>query len=132
MRSTDALIRNGRNPPWRIAWGGLDRKGRERVRGAFKDGTKIEDPALEPFAQGFLARAERAHRWAPYQVGFTALLCGLWLYATAVLRPSLWAALYLALLLVDLVWGPVKYRRASKQIANARQAATQARTDGER
>jgi hypothetical protein len=122
MQSSDASIRDGRNPAWRIAWNGLDEEARERIRAAFRTGTRLEDPALEPFAQGFLARAERGHRWFPYQFAATTLLIGVWLFATAVLRPSEWAAFYTVLLLIDLICLPVVHRRSSRRLAKAQHA----------
>src|SRR5439155_152921 len=100
MEPVDPAVFAGHDPQWRGAWEErLDADSRRQVTSAIKDGSRLDDPALEPFLHGLIARRRRQNRWRIAQGVFTLALLGAWVIATTVIRPSLWSWFYIASLL---------------------------------
>jgi len=49
MEPIDSAVFAGRDPEWREAWEELDAESRGRVTATIKDGSRLDDPVLEPF-----------------------------------------------------------------------------------
>ena len=55
MEPLDPAVFAGRDPEWREAWEErLDADSRRQVKSAIKDGSRLDDPALEPFLYGLM------------------------------------------------------------------------------
>jgi hypothetical protein len=79
----------GRDPAWRQAWEELlDAESRKRVEDAIKNDDKLDEPTLEPFVYGLIARRRKRHRWRMVQAAILFVIAALWVIATTVVRPS--------------------------------------------
>jgi hypothetical protein len=122
VEPSTAAVESGRDPVWRVAWEGLDETSRRAVRDAVKTGATVQNPTLTPFVFGLIARKRRALRssvalWAVVTSGSV-----FWVYATTVLRPSAFAAFWVAMLLVCLTLVPIRLRSARRTLAKCESA----------
>jgi hypothetical protein len=96
-------ISSGRDPAWREAWEGrLDESSREAVEVAVRNRTPVGDPRLRPYVLGLIARRRRALHLRTGVWVFVTLVVAVWVYATTILRPSLFALFWIAALVVCL------------------------------
>ncbi len=128
MEPVDPAVFAGRDPQWRGAWEErLDADSRRQVTSAIKDGSRLDDPALEPFLYGLIARRRRQNRWRIVQGVFTLALLGAWVIATTVIRPSLWSWFYIASLIAGLAIVPFAVLRERPRLDRAESVQTSPR-----
>jgi len=124
----DPPVFAGRDPEWREAWEGrLDDESRRRVVFALKEGSRLEDPTLEPFVYGLIARRRRQLRWRIAAAAPMLALVVAWTIATTVVRPSLWGWFYVTLLIVFLTVVPFALLRERRRLERAELAQTSSR-----
>jgi hypothetical protein len=107
MEPIDPAVFVGRDPEWREAWEELDAESRRRVTAVVTDGSRLDDPALEPFLYSLIARRRRHHRWRIVQAVITLTIGTFWAVATTEIRPSLWSWFFIPLLIVFLTVLPL-------------------------
>ena len=128
MEPVEAAVFAGRDPQWREAWEErLDAEGRRRVTGALKDGSRLDDPVLEPYLYGLIARRRRQLRWRVLQGVFTLAITTAWVVATTVIRPGLWSWFYIPLLIFGLTVLPLALLRERRRLDKAELVQTSSR-----
>ena len=119
MEPIDASVFEGRNPAWREWWENkLDEGARTQVEDAVRKGTGINDPSLEPFVYGLIARARRGLKLKIVQMAFLAVLSGSWVLLTAAKAPW-WHAFWIVLFLVDVTAVPWTLRLKARSLTLA-------------
>lgn len=116
MEPIDASVFEGRNPAWREWWENkLDEGARKHVEDAVRNGTGINDPNLEPFVYGMIARERRGLKLKIAQMAFLAVVSGSWVLLTATKTPW-WHGFWITLFLVDVTAVPWTLRRKARSL----------------
>ncbi|MDQ3987479.1 MAG: hypothetical protein M3280_13405 [Actinomycetota bacterium] len=110
-RIREDLVRDGRDPDWRLGWEEHLRPDQRRaVEDALKHQAPVADQALGAYAVGLARRRLRALKWsvalAPLHIGLVAL----WIYFTCVAAdpPQVWCWIYIGIGIVWLVAVPMR------------------------
>ncbi len=123
MEPVDPAVLEGRNPQWRESWEGrLSQSARTRVEEAVKHGRPLEDPQLEPFVRGLLARTRRRYRWMLLLYLAITIEAGFWAYATAVSRPSFLSLFWVPVFAFGLTVVPFRIGSRFRGLASVEQA----------
>ena len=103
----------------------LDAARRQQVAQAVRDGTQIDDPTLEPFVYGLIARRRRQNRWRTVQVAVALVFSALWIYVTTVVRPSPFRWFWVATFAIAVAAIPLVIRAEQRRLDRAEAAQTE-------